>query len=113
MENTHKTETIEKIKARFSEDRCSQVARMMSIMSNPIRFHILCALSFEPFTVSELVELSGARLSNVSQQLKMMTLAGYLVKERRGKQIYYQLQEKRISQLLGELEKMFPVHVDD
>ncbi len=100
---------INKIRSRFTEDRCAQVERMMSIMSNQVRFHILCALNFEAFTVSELVEITGSQASNVSQQLKMMTLAGYLEKERNGKQIYYHLKEKRISQLIRELEDMFPI----
>ncbi len=109
MVDGQRLELIEKIKSRFSEDRCSQVERMMSIMSNQVRFHILCALNFEAFTVTELVEITGAQVSNVSQQLKMMTLAGYLEKERKGKQIYYHLKEKRISQLIHELEDMFPI----
>ncbi|MGM0431687.1 MAG: ArsR/SmtB family transcription factor [Spirochaetota bacterium] len=109
MFTTHDRDTIEKIQAKFDDERCSRVAQLMSVMSNPVRFHILCALSCDVFTVSELVELTGAGLSNVSQQLKIMTLAGYLVKERRGKQIFYRLQEDRIRILLEQLEQLFPV----
>ncbi len=100
--------TITQIRLKFSEQRCTQVAQLMAVMSNPIRFHILCALRCEPFTVSELVEITEAGVSNVSQQLKMMLLAGYLVKERRGKRIYYKLQEQRIALLLNQLEELFP-----
>ena len=66
-------------------------------------------LSCQSFTVSELVELTGAKTSNVSQQLKIMLLAGYLVKQRRGKKIYYELREKRITFLLDQLENLYPV----
>jgi DNA-binding transcriptional ArsR family regulator len=109
MIEAHDNEIIERIKAKFNDERCDQVAQLMSVMSNPIRFHLLCALSCESFTVSELVELTGAGVSNVSQQLKIMTLAGYLRKERRGKQTHYILQEQRISLLLDQLEQLFPV----
>jgi DNA-binding transcriptional regulator PaaX len=38
-----------------------------------------------------------------------MLLAGYLVKQRRGKKIYYELKEKRITFLLDQLEDLYPV----
>ncbi len=104
----HCEETILELRERFSSSRCELVERMMSIMSNPIRFHILCALNHEPFTVSELVDLTDSQPSNVSQQLKMMTLAGYLDKERRGKQIYYRLIEDKVSRIISLLEELFP-----
>ena len=102
-----KAEIMASIKERFDEDRCSQVERMLSIMSNPVRFHILCALARESFSVSELVELTGGKLSNVSQQLKMMTLAGYIRKERLGKQSIYTLHDERIGELIKKLEELF------
>ena len=80
---------------------------MLSIMSNPVRFHILCALERDSFSVSELVELTGGKLSNVSQQLKMMTLAGYVRKERLGKLSIYTLSDDRIGELIKKLEELF------
>ncbi len=102
-----KSEIMTSIKERFDETRCLQVERMLSIMSNPVRFHILCALARASFSVSELVELTGGKLSNVSQQLKMMTLAGYIVKERLGKQSIYTLRDERIGKLIKKLEELF------
>lgn len=104
---SHKQEIIDRIIERFNNDKCAHVERMLSIMSNPTRFHILCALAEDAFTVSELVTLTNGKLSNISQQLKMMTLAGYLEKERKGKQIYYRLLDSRISQLIRVLESLF------
>lgn len=113
MSDTQGTETvIETIKARFASIRCSRVEQMINTMANPVRFYILCALSQQPFTVSELVELSSSTLSNVSQQLKMMWVAGYLDKERQGKQIYYQLRDERIAKIISYLETLFPPEVD-
>jgi len=103
------TETlIRQIKQRFSEERCNEVQLLLSTMANPIRFHILCALRVHPFTVTELVEIADANLSNVSQQLKMMWLAGYLAKEKKGKQVYYRMADKRIDSLVGFMEELFP-----
>jgi DNA-binding transcriptional ArsR family regulator len=93
--------------ARFNNEKCLNVERMLSIMSNPIRFHILCALAMDSFTVSELVYLTKGKVSNISQQLRIMTLAGYLTKERKGKQIYYSITDLRIVELIQFLEKLF------
>jgi len=105
--DTAKKEIIASIKERFDENRCLMVERMLSIMSNPIRFHILCALMRDSFSVTELVELTDSKLSNISQQLKMMSLAGYIVKERRGKQSIYSLQDDRVRRLIETLEELF------
>lgn len=98
---------IETVKARFDENRCALVERMLSTMSSPVRFHILCALAQGPFTVTELVKISDSKLSNVSQQLKMMALAGYVKKERDGKKSIYSLQDDRIRVLIEKLEEIF------
>ncbi len=105
--DAYKSEIMNEIREVFDRNRCSLVEHMLSMMANPIRFHLLCALEKHPFSVSELVELSGSKLSNVSQQLKMMTLAGYVSKERQGKQTIYSLKDERIRKLLSTLEGLF------
>ncbi len=105
--DARKGEIMEEIREAFDRNRCSLVEHMLSMMANPIRFHLLCALEKHPFSVSELVELSGSKLSNVSQQLKMMTLAGYVSKERQGKQTIYTLKDERIRKLIFTLEGLF------
>lgn len=103
---------IDKIKERFTDIRCSRVMQLINVMANPVRTHILCALTMQPFTVTELVEISDSTVSNVSQQLKMMWMAGYVDKERHGKQIVYRLKDERISSLIGYLEGLYPPEVE-
>ena len=108
MQNdTPKDEILAQVMEKFDKNQCALVERMLSIMSNPVRFHILCALEKESFSVSELMVLSNSHVSNVSQQLKMMTLAGYISKERQGKQIIYTLKDGRIRELIHKLEELF------
>jgi DNA-binding transcriptional ArsR family regulator len=107
QEITDRKELIKSIQNRFMDVRCAQVEQLLSVMSNPLRFHLFCALSEAEFSVSELVEVTGAKLSNLSQQLKIMTMAGYLEKERRGKEILYKLKDHRILQMLQYLESIF------
>lgn len=35
---------IDEIKSQYSERRCRELQQLLSTMSNPIRFRILCAL---------------------------------------------------------------------
>ncbi len=108
MENTvRKQEVLDQVKEWFDANKCSEVEKILSIMANPVRFHILCALEKESFSVTELVSLSDSRLSNVSQQLKMMTLAGLITRERQGKQSIYSLADERVRKIIHTLEDLF------
>lgn len=102
-----RSSVISTIRSRFSDIRCSRAMQLLSVMANPVRIHILCALTEQSFTVGELVDICSATLSNVSQQLKMMWMAGYLNKERRGKQIYYSLKDQRIHEIIKHLETLY------
>jgi DNA-binding transcriptional ArsR family regulator len=55
-----------------------------------------------------LVEITESGISNVSQQLKMMWMAGYISKERRGKQVVYSLADDRVAQAIDVLESLYP-----
>lgn len=107
MNELSREDEIKRIRERFQDVRCAQVEKLLSVLSNPLRFHMLCALSQGEFSVSELVSITDAKLSNVSQQLKIMTMAGYLEKTRQGKQILYQLKDKRIEGMIRFLEGSF------
>lgn len=102
-----KNRLLIEVKDKFDKDQCALVEKMLSIMANPVRFHILCALERGSFSVSELMVVSDSRSSNVSQQLKIMTLAGYISKERQGKQIIYSLKDNRIRELIHKLVELF------
>ncbi len=98
---------IKRIKERFrKESRCSRIQNMLDLVSNPYRFKIICVLAEGTFSVAEIVELVEGKPSNISQQLKILTLSGYLKKEREGKQIYYSLNSSYIRELFDFLHKL-------
>lgn len=105
-----RAQIIEEIKNQYSEKRCTDVQQLLSTMANSIRFRLLCALRSRSFTVSELVEITDSNLSNVSQHLKMMWMAGYINKVRHGKQVLYNLSDRRIVDVLEIVEAMYPPH---
>ena len=99
---------ISHIKGEYSERRCTDVQQLLSTLSNPIRFRILCALRVGAFSVTELVEITDSHLSNISQHLKMMWMAGYISKDRQGKQVYYALANSRVREAIEFFEEMYP-----
>ncbi len=98
---------VKKIKTRFKEkDRCTSIQNMLDLVSNPFRFKIICVLAEGDFSVSEIVTLVDGNSSNISQQLRILTLAGYLGKERKGKQVYYHLLSRNIKDLFEFLHTL-------
>jgi DNA-binding transcriptional ArsR family regulator len=107
-EPTDRESIIREIRRNYSERRCTDIQQLLSTLSNPIRFRILCALRTQPFTVGDLVAITDSHLSNISQHLKMMWMAGYISKRRDGKQVYYALEDPRIHTAIDQLERMYP-----
>ena len=99
---------IDEIKGQYSERRCTDVHQLLTTLANPIRFRLLCALRTNSFTVGELVEITDSQLSNISQHLKMMWMAGYITKRRDGKQVYYSLENDHVIQVIAHLEELYP-----
>ncbi len=69
---------------------------------------MLCALNDGDLCVADIARAVGGRISGVSQQLKMLTLAGYLERRREEKSIIYHLKDLRMRRILGFLKDQFP-----
>jgi len=82
------------------KDKCAAVLRMFSLFSNEVRLKILCLLNEGEFCVHEIVETVEGKYSNISQQLKILSLAGYVDKRREENQVYYHLKDNKIKDIL-------------
>ena len=102
-------ETGTRLKSRFVREgiRCETVMDVLSLISNKTRFRILCALHEDDFCVNELVEIVGGRISNVSQQLKSLSLAGIVKRRREDQRIIYSLADENVRGLLTYLQQQF------
>lgn len=99
---------IEEFRSTYSEERCTDIQHLVSALANPLRFRMLCALRQHSFTVGELVEITGSQLSNISQHLKMMWIAGYITKQKDGRQVVYSLTNEAAIRVIDLLEQAFP-----
>ena len=102
--------TIEDIKQRFAnnEEVCRRVITVFSLMSNKTRFRILCMLVEGDFCVNDIVDtIQCGKISNISQQLRILTMAGIIEKTRSKQNIIYHLCDRKIAMLIKYLEKQF------
>jgi ArsR family transcriptional regulator len=101
---------ISEIKKKFdqSEKVCEHVINLFSLVSNKIRFRILCLLKEGDFCVNEIHEvIQLGKISNLSQQLRLLTMAGILEKRRESKQIYYHLRDEKVKKMIAFLEENY------
>ena len=90
-----------------TEERCIRVAEILSLLANPKRLKILCLLTERDRSVDELVQAAGSSFSATSQQLKLLTLAGFLERRRDGRNIFYRLRDERVISILHHLKEQF------
>ena len=100
---------ISKYKDYFftNDETCRGVLQMLSLMSNKIRLQILCLLCEDDFCVNEIVSIVGGKFSNVSQQLKLLALAGLLTSEKNSKNVSYSLKNQNVKKTIQYLRRMF------
>lgn len=88
-------------------EACRRVLETLSLVSGEIRLKVLCLLSEGDHCVTDLARIAGGKRSNVSQQLKLLTLAGYLERVRQDRRVVYHLRDERVRSLLRFLHQHF------
>jgi ArsR family transcriptional regulator, lead/cadmium/zinc/bismuth-responsive transcriptional repressor len=91
--------TGSEIKKEFqsNEALCGTLIDVFQLISNKCRFRIICTLTRGDFCVNDIAEIIGeTKVSNISQQLKMLRLAGIVTARREEKRVVYSLADERI-----------------
>lgn len=104
------TEVGQTLKERFENNEaiCQRVIGLFQLVSNKTRFTILCALSQGDFCVQEIAEIVGVEsLSNISQQLKTLRLAGIVESRRDRTKVIYNLANEQVRRMIDYLRKEF------
>jgi len=95
--------------AAFREEaRCAQAVETLALLANARRLRILCALADRDLSVAEIARAVNGRISGVSQQLKLLTLAGHLERRRSDRSVIYRLKDPRVRRILHFLKDQFP-----
>ena len=105
--------TKELLKASFSANdlACGKLMKVLDLFSSKIRFRILCVLREQDFCVSDIAEIvEEGKISNISQQLKILTMSNIISRYRVEKRVFYKLEDERIRNIVDFLQGQF---VDD
>jgi DNA-binding transcriptional ArsR family regulator len=105
----NKEELVE-IKDQFDNNRvvCEKVVGLFHLLSNKPRFRIACMLMHGEACVQDIAfVISGGKMSNISQQLKMLRLSGVVKNRREGKQLLYSIADEKVAHLIEFLRAEF------
>jgi len=87
---------------------CEQVIGLLNLLSNKVRFRIVCVLAHGEACVQEIADVvAGGRMSNISQQLRMLRLSGVVSKKRDKKHNVYRLSDERVKRLIEYLTEEY------
>jgi ArsR family transcriptional regulator, virulence genes transcriptional regulator len=84
-----------------------EAAELLRSIGSPYRLMILCLLTDQELTVTEICDMIGARQSLTSQHLSRLRLDGLVKAERRGHFVYYSLADTVVKEIIGVLYKHF------
>jgi len=87
--------------------RADEAASLMRALGNSDRLLLLCELSQEELSVSDLAERTGIVQPTLSQQLTVLREQGLVSTRRDGKRIHYSIADPRAMALLKTLYRLY------
>lgn len=85
----------------MDEETCCALAKFVSVLANPARIRILCALFSGERCVGEIAAAVGLAQAHTSAHLRVLYDRGYLSRRRKGKKVYYGIRDPRIPEFLS------------
>jgi ArsR family transcriptional regulator, arsenate/arsenite/antimonite-responsive transcriptional repressor len=76
---------------------------LLRVLAEPVRAAIVRALATEQLCTCHLVDLTGAKQTNVSNHLRVLRQAGLVAAEPAGRYTYYRLLPDALTHLAGQL----------
>jgi DNA-binding transcriptional ArsR family regulator len=87
---------------------CERVVTLLHLISNKARFRIICLLSQGEFCVNDIMDVvNEGKLSHISQQLRILRLAGILQKRRDNKRVLYGIKDEHVRRLIRFLRLQY------
>lgn len=84
-----------------------EASAFLKALAHEGRLLILCLLSEGEKTVTDLEEILALRQSAISQQLARLRTEGLVETRREGKNVYYSLARREVSEVIGVLHRSF------
>jgi ArsR family transcriptional regulator len=90
-------------RGRIGDDQVVELAEMFRLMSDPTRLRIILACLDAPAAVGEMAERLGISASLVSHHLRLLRAARLLQADRRGRQVFYAVQDEHVRSMLSDM----------
>ncbi|MBX2836820.1 MAG: metalloregulator ArsR/SmtB family transcription factor [Gammaproteobacteria bacterium] len=87
--------------------QANRASKLLRSLSHETRLSILCMLSEQEMSVSEIEEIVGLPQATVSQQLARLRLDDLVVTRREGRQVYYRIANEDIKTIIDTLHELF------
>ena len=94
------------LSAPLSDEKATELATAFAVLADPVRLRLLSLLASAPdgeACVCELVEPLGRSQPTVSHHLKILTEAGLIAGEKRGRWVWYRVVPERVDLLRSVL----------
>ena len=90
----------------YDKQACGVVHDYVGHFSNPVRLRLLCTLMSGRASVTQLVQQLGEKQPNVSQQLRLLLLAGMVSRTRQGTRQIYEIANPLVGETLEHLSQV-------
>ena len=82
------------------------LAEYFKVFSEPNRLAVLEALRNGPLNVTAVVDKTGLSQALVSKHLKLLTIAGVVLRRPQGSLVFYEVNDKAVFKLVAQAEKL-------
>ncbi|MFM8474901.1 MAG: ArsR/SmtB family transcription factor [Planctomycetaceae bacterium] len=90
-------------------DALEEAAECLRTLAHPHRLRMIQMLLQGQFTVGQLAEACEIPSAMASEHLRLMQRCGFLDSQRSGRQVFYQVSEPHLKNILGCIESRFGV----
>lgn len=95
-------------------DKIQQASQGLRAIAHELRLTVLCQLLNGPMCVAELMAVTGASQSNLSQHLTRMRMMGIVVSDKQGQRVFYRIANAAFADLVHALKSIYcPELCDD
>jgi len=91
---------------RSINDHCRRQAKVFKALGHPTRLFLVQELGRSERCVCDLQQLVGSDISTVSKHLSVLREAGLVSDDRRGNQVFYQLDAHCVLDFLGCIDSL-------
>lgn len=84
-----------------------EASKLLKVIANRDRLVLLCQMTREECSVSELEAMTGVQQPTLSQQLTVLRNKGLVNTRRDGKQIYYSIASNEVQAVLQVLYQLY------